>query len=319
MKYIDHVISGIKRRFIGDYRDEFVRSFSAKKYAGDPLKTALRKKRGYLLARNFFIDNCRSKQYYDYYLKVYDTLCAIYTDNSDTSRFDFDDVLVPKPLNEQSVEALFALEFIDILLPYIVDDKVFCDAIAREGPYELGYCTIKPGDIAIDCGANIGLFSALASNKGAIVYAFEPSGSIVDNYLAKTALYNPNVHIRKYALSDKREQLMFVDESTFGAGTRKLTATDVSEKGITEAISIDEFVQEEGITHIDFIKADIEGAERYMLMGAKQVLKEFAPKLSICTYHLPDDRKVLRELILNSNPSYVIEEKFCKMYAHVPR
>jgi hypothetical protein len=48
------------------------------------------------------------------------------------------------------------------------------------------------------------------------------------------------------------------------------------------------------------------------------VLKDFAPKLSICTYHLPDDPKIIRELILDANPKYIIEEKFKKMYAHMP-
>jgi len=54
-------------------------------------------------------------------------------------------------------------------------------------------------------------------------------------------------------------------------------------------------------------------------MGAKRVLKEFAPKIAICTYHLPDDPQVLRELILDANPNYVIVERWKKMYAYVPK
>ena len=46
---------------------------------------------------------------------------------------------------------------------------------------------------------------------------------------------------------------------------------------------------------------------------------EFAPKIAICTYHMPDDPSVLRELILQANPAYRIEEKWKKMYAHVPQ
>ncbi|MDR2600473.1 MAG: FkbM family methyltransferase, partial [Oscillospiraceae bacterium] len=86
-----------------------------------------------------------------------------------------------------------------------------------------------------------------------------------------------------------------------------------------QTIDLDSFVNENNLPRIDFIKADIEGAERYMLMGAKQVLKDFAPKLSLCKYHLPDDSKVLKELILDANPNYVIEERWKKMYAYVPR
>lgn len=81
---------------------------------------------------------------------------------------------------------------------------------------------------------------------------------------------------------------------------------------------MDEFIEEKHIRKVDFIKADIEGAERDMLKGAKRVLREFAPKLSICTYHLPDDKEVLEKLILEANSKYRIEHKYKKLYAYVP-
>lgn len=36
-------------------------------------------------------------------------------------------------------------------------------------------------------------------------------------------------------------------------------------------------------------------------------------------YHLPDDPKVLKEIILDTNPNYVINEEWFKIYAHVPK
>ena len=74
----------------------------------------------------------------------------------------------------------------------------------------------------------------------------------------------------------------------------------------------------DGLERVDFIKADIEGAERLMLKGAQETLRRFAPKLSICTYHLPDDKEVLEALIKQANPHYVIEHRWQKLYAHVP-
>jgi hypothetical protein len=55
-----------------------------------------------------------------------------------------------------------------------------------------------------------------------------------------------------------------------------------------------------------------------MLKGAKKILKKHAPKLAICTYHLPDDPEVLRRLILDANPAYKIHQGHMKLYAHVP-
>ena len=84
-----------------------------------------------------------------------------------------------------------------------------------------------------------------------------------------------------------------------------------------KTIKIDTFVKEKNIKKIDFIKADIEGAERYMLMGAQKTLREFAPKLSLCTYHLPDDEEVMTKLILEANPDYKIIYGENKLYAYV--
>jgi FkbM family methyltransferase len=81
--------------------------------------------------------------------------------------------------------------------------------------------------------------------------------------------------------------------------------------------SLDAFVKENNIQRIDFIKADIEGAERDMLQGAAEVLKKFAPKLAICTYHLPDDPEVLERIILDANPDYKIVQRQKKLYAQL--
>jgi hypothetical protein len=73
------------------------------------------------------------------------------------------------------------------------------------------------------------------------------------------------------------------------------------------------------ILKVDFIKADIEGTERDMLKGATSVLKIFAPKLAICTYHLPDDPEVLKNIILKANPNYRIVQLNHKLFAMVIR
>jgi FkbM family methyltransferase len=239
--------------------------------------------------------------------------------------YDFKGIRIPVPITKSDYYALRS-EVFDLIFYYLIENKKIYELVASEGPYELSSSegvSISQGDIVIDAGANIGVFSALASSKGAMVYAFEPNDYTIETYLSKTSELNQNINICRCALSDKREkmdllipvhgtmagsQLAFINNGTYDVQTQS-----------AETIPLDDFVHDNNLSRVDFIKADIEGAERYMLMGAKNVLKEFAPKISICTYHLPDDPKVLRELILDANPDYVIEERWKKMYAYVPK
>jgi hypothetical protein len=89
--------------------------------------------------------------------------------------------------------------------------------------------------------------------------------------------------------------------------------TQISEK--IQIISLDNFANKQNLKKIDFIKADIEGSERDMLKGAKNVLKEFAPKLALCTYHLPNDPEVMEALIKEANPNYKVVHIRKKLFA----
>ena len=216
----------------------------------------------------------------------------------------------------------FWLEFPDVLLPYILEMRgrryhfEEIDRLMLEGPYELnGDISVKPGEIVFDCGANLGLFSAIACQKGAHCYSFEPSRYVVDEYLSKTAALYPEMEIVKGAVSDEDGISVFSDDVKNLAGGKVGTCDDKNYE--IETISLDSFVELHGIDHVDFIKADIEGYERYMLKGAKQIMKEFAPKMSICTYHLPDDKEVLEKIVRGANPRYNIIHRYKKMYCWV--
>jgi FkbM family methyltransferase len=190
--------------------------------------------------------------------------------------------------------------------------------LRTEEGYEMGKVTFGQNDTVIDAGANFGVFAAEACTQGAKVYAFEPIPEAY-KYLKQTAEFNDNIYPITVALSTKKEILKFEYSPSNSLGSTSCVMTRNSNHYIEiEAISLDEWVQENDITKIDFIKADIEGAERYMLEGARSVLKNMAPKLAICTYHLPDDKEVLTNIILRINPNYVIEYSSYKLFAHVP-
>lgn len=238
------------------------------------------------------------------------------------------DIVLPIP-NSRAGYSFYISGIIESLWTYLLDNldeetRYSIFPVYMEGAYEYKHIQLEKGNIVIDAGANIGEFSALAEAKGCKAYAFEPMPYVIDNYLSKTVELNPNITICNYALSDKRDTLEFtIHTADMSASSyvmnQYIMHSDTSTKVKVQAIDLDTFVEENKLPRVDFIKADIEGAERYMLMGAKRVLKEFAPKIAICKYHLKDDPQVLRELILNANPNYVIEEKWKKIYAYVPK
>lgn len=210
----------------------------------------------------------------------------------------------------------FWYEFPDLLLPYVYNNQELINDMYNEGPYELGdKVCLKEGDVVIDCGANLGLFSAIATSKGCIAYAFEPSPSVRQEFLEKTAKKNGGFSIQPYALGEKNGIVYFEEDcKNMGGGLVTSYNSDVK----VEMLTLDYWAEKNSIQRIDFIKADIEGAERYMLKGARRILKELHPKLSICTYHFEDDKEVLEQLILEAEPAYKIEHKFSKLYAYVP-
>jgi len=162
------------------------------------------------------------------------------------------------------------------------------------------------------------MFSALAANKGGIIYAFEPVEYVRKQYLKKTAALNKNINIVPLALSNENSvaELHIRNNNISGASIIKSFPNGRTE--YIHTITLDDWVKQNNIPRIDFIKVDIGGAERLMLEGAQEVLKRFAPKLAICTDHFPDDKEVLTNLILKANPNYKIEDvehAWKKLYA----
>ena len=239
--------------------------------------------------------------------------------------WDFNGVKLPDYKDDYIQGRLISHIYMDTLLVYCKYNDDYnsklvdmLDLCLSEGTY--GYkndkidVTVKKGNIVIDAGAWIGDFSAYASVKGAEVYAFEPCEATV-NYLKITQQLNGNIHVIEKGLGS-RTDISFLTGDTSNSGSNTVTAEDNNSEKI-EITTIDEFVSEQQLTGVDFIKADIEGFERYMLMGATKTLKTFAPKLAICTYHLPDDPEILAKIIIDANPDYTIVQKKKKLYAMV--
>ena len=225
-----------------------------------------------------------------------------------------------KFLNPFTTDIEYALPFFsecgDLILPALYQDL----GCIYEGPYEVGDVKIEKNDIVFDCGSNIGLFSIVAANKCKKVYAFEPVPN-AQKYIKDAVCDVSNIELCEYALSDYNGKAMFsIGENESYCNHLVGENNNLKKENMLEVniITIDDFVKKYNIERVDYIKADIEGEERNMLRGAKDTLKKFAPKLSICEYHLPDDPEVLEQIILEANPKYIIRHNYMKLYAYVP-
>jgi FkbM family methyltransferase len=224
----------------------------------------------------------------------------------------------------KGIASMVMLECVETLVHYL--DSHYWDEISwnfTEGPYETNKVRLCDGDVVIDAGANMGFFAIPTSvdYPNCKVYAFEPQPSaykILEQNIKVNELNN--VSVVKLALGNTNEVLEFFEEQGWNAGSGLITTKPIADReGYTymvKCVSIDEWVKDNNIPRIDFIKADIEGAERLMLAGARETLHKFRPRLAICTYHLPDDPQVLSKLILDANPEYHIEQKAKKLYAY---
>ena len=70
-------------------------------------------------------------------------------------------------------------------------------------------------------------------------------------------------------------------------------------------ISADSLDNVLGGKEITFIKMDIEGSEVPALIGAKNIIQTYHPKLAISIYHRPEDVYEIPNLLLEYNPDYV--------------
>ena len=161
------------------------------------------------------------------------------------------------------------------------------------GVYEQGPVRIRKGDVVLDLGAHVGTFTQYALSRGAAkVVAFEAEPSHIA-YLRQTfarEIQGGRVHLVEAAAWHEACQLHF-----HASG---VASHVVSEGGISvNATTVDETVANLGLERVDFLKADIEGAERHALKGAVKTLARDAPALALCIYHLPDDPSVISELV----------------------
>ena len=136
---------------------------------------------------------------------------------------------------------------------------------------------VKNDAVVFDIGAFKGdtayFFSKKCSNK-ARIYAFEPDEN---NYKVLLKIKD------KYKLNNViASNILFSNSET----EINFLSMDLNRPAVKmKSTTIDKFVEENNIEKIDYIKMDVEGAEKNILEGSIKTIKKFKPSLAIAIYH----------------------------------
>jgi FkbM family methyltransferase len=144
---------------------------------------------------------------------------------------------------------------------------------------------LSAGAVFLDVGAHIGYDSLKAARRvgpSGRVVAFEPNPSTAallrDNI---TSSGIENIIVQQIACTDSETTLTFFDSTAGGnSGSSSLAAENAgsADRSFTvKARPIDAVIAELGLSRVDVVKADVEGAELLVLRGATETLRRFKP------------------------------------------
>jgi FkbM family methyltransferase len=166
---------------------------------------------------------------------------------------------------------------------------------------------VRPGDIVLDCGGHVGTFTNQALKRGASkVIGFEPDPVNAECYRRnfKKEIAEGRVVLVEQGVWNTKGSIT-LNIGTINSGTSSMAYQLPSSKKVEVGVNtIDTFVNDLKLNKVNFIKMDIEGAEREALAGANGILVKYHPRLMIDSYHLPDDVVVLPKIIHQAWPGY---------------
>jgi len=153
---------------------------------------------------------------------------------------------------------------------------------------------LRPGDTFVDIGANIGVFSVLASqlvgNEGKVV-AIEASPVFHQRLLQQARLNEcRNIRAVNAAVSDTHKTLTFVLASSRNMGANSIVPYDGPAESTfeIEAYPLPELLDPSEIAKARVIKIDVEGAEGSVIRGLAPMLDKLRPDAEITVEVTPE-------------------------------
>jgi FkbM family methyltransferase len=167
--------------------------------------------------------------------------------------------------------------------------------------YQKPSTPVNDGEVLLDVGAAEGLFSLSVVDKCSKIYLVEPNDRFA---LALEKTFSDNhgkIEIHNVAVGSYDGEIPFDQNSLCGKVNNQATSSQVK-----KLVKIDSLFKDKKIT---FLKADLEGFEIEMLIGAEMTIKRNKPKIAITCYHPENNANEIISLIRAFVPEYQYYEK----------
>ena len=154
--------------------------------------------------------------------------------------------------------------------------------------YHNDFVNVEENDVVVDIGFNYGLFSMVSlKNNPSKIIAFEPNPKLVSNY--QKFFNHEKIKLYQKAVSNKEGTVLFNENNDPGMSTllSDINTHDINATYEVELINFYQFLQENVINQIDYLKVDCEGGEydifdsipnEYLINQVKKIALEFHHK-----------------------------------------
>lgn len=146
--------------------------------------------------------------------------------------------------------------------------------------YGSGSRGIRPGDVVLDCGANVGVCTRYALNHGAkLVVAIEPAPEALECLRRNfdQAVSAGRVIIYPKGVWNKDDVLEITTSDRLASSASSVAINRGASGPKIQLTTIDKLVDELRLDRVDFIKLDIEGTESQALEGTLRLVQRLWP------------------------------------------
>jgi FkbM family methyltransferase len=201
-------------------------------------------------------------------------------------------------------------------------DKFLAALLAQQQSkiYGSGKSGVQPGDVVLDCGSHIGVYTREALDSGAkLVVAIEPAPGNLECFRRNMSreIAAGRVIVCPKGVWDKEDMLVLNEDPNNTAADSFVMKPDNNVSVPKIALTtIDLLVSELKLPKVDMIKMDIKGATQRALTGGKRTLAANKPRLAISTEETVDNPVDVASFIEGFGLGYRVECGTCSMDAY---